>query len=617
MFKPSAYPQVYSYRRFSNIEQEKGSSIARQKMHAENIANEYGLEINQDLVMTDRGFSAFHAEHKRKGALGVFLKLVEEEKIQRGSVLIVESLNRLSREQPFKAQATMNEIIESDITIITAKDNKVYNKEVIAQAPLETLIYSILELIRAHNESLIKQGYSVDFIRQQIKEYYDGNPSDVAGSLVFWLSRKPTQHKKTKGGFELNDKVDVVKYILELYNKGNGVRKISRKLLKKNIPAPLGGDVWGVSTISSILCNPALCGRKVFNLSYLLKGNTKTDPYSLDNYYPAVISEEDFEQMQAKKKRKASAGHGDRGKFVHFLSDYGKRSVCSECDRSVTSQTQTQVNRHRRRLHCAQQKDKEICSSSIIQDYIEDAFLVSVARHIDHNLINQDEDSSAQILVEERLAEIDIALINMMDIRYSVTDPKMRLKLTTDYKRLEAEKEALSKKSGELKKYQVSEDEITEFIARVEAARVFENTEDRRFIKSILELCVRKITVYMQAKPLAEYGYENLYENALVNVIDVEFYSERKLSIFVSSDKDNSTLLFTKIDDEFADDARGSYTSKQLRLWNDHGFEALLEDLGIEQSEHVANSAWLTLDLTQAFAAALVDKIVQDDCSLE
>ena len=58
------------------------------------INSESGLEINEELVMTDRGLSAFHAEHKSKGALGVFLKLVEEDKIKPGSVLIVESLDR-------------------------------------------------------------------------------------------------------------------------------------------------------------------------------------------------------------------------------------------------------------------------------------------------------------------------------------------------------------------------------------------------------------------------------------------------------------------------------------------------------------------------------------------
>lgn len=611
----SSKAQVYSYRRFSSLEQEMGGSVKRQEEYAQGIAEKYGLEINEELVMTDRGLSGFHAEHKKKGALGVFLNLVEKGKVQPGSVLIVESLDRLSREQPFVAQATMYDLINADITIITATDNKVLNKETIAKSPIETMLFSILESVRAHNESLRKQGFSIDFIHQQIQEHLSGNVSDVAGAIPFWISRKPTSHKKIKGGFELNDKTAVVREILDLYESGNGLRQISRELKNKGIKAPKGGAVWGVSTLSSILSNPSLCGRKEFEVNYLENGKKTTEKYSLDNYFPALVLEEEFEQLQAKRKRKASAGRGNRGENVHFLTDYGnRRSICSECGKSVTTQTQKQKNRSRRRLHCSKHKETEDCCKSIVQDYLEDAFLVSVARHIDHNLINQDEDSSSQISVEESLAEIDIALENVMEMRLLVTDSKMKIKLNANYKELEAKKEALLKKNGEHKKYQISEEEIKAFIGRVEAARVFENSEDRVFIKSILELCIRKISVRMNPLPFEYYGYKNIYGNILVNVIDVEFYSERQLSIFVSSEKDDSRLLFTRIDDEFADDSRGSYTKEQLEYWNEHGFEALVEKLGIDldDTDNPADNTWFGRDLAEAFAAMFVEKMIDD-----
>lgn len=81
MHARSSQPMIYSYSRFSNIEQEKGHSLERQAGKAdkiiEEIKQEYGLEVNTDLVMTDKGLSAFHADHKKRGAFGVFLSLVE------------------------------------------------------------------------------------------------------------------------------------------------------------------------------------------------------------------------------------------------------------------------------------------------------------------------------------------------------------------------------------------------------------------------------------------------------------------------------------------------------------------------------------------------------------
>ncbi|TOL00220.1 recombinase family protein, partial [Vibrio parahaemolyticus] len=64
--------------------------------------------------------SAFSSEHVNKGALGEFIKAVDEGKVERGSVLIVESLDRLSREVPMQAQIQFNELISKGITIITA-----------------------------------------------------------------------------------------------------------------------------------------------------------------------------------------------------------------------------------------------------------------------------------------------------------------------------------------------------------------------------------------------------------------------------------------------------------------------------------------------------------------
>ncbi len=70
--------QVYSYQRFSSPLQEKGTSLKRQTDYAIEVADKHGLRLNKDLVMTDKGLSAFHAEHVAKGALGIFIKAVEK-----------------------------------------------------------------------------------------------------------------------------------------------------------------------------------------------------------------------------------------------------------------------------------------------------------------------------------------------------------------------------------------------------------------------------------------------------------------------------------------------------------------------------------------------------------
>ncbi|TKF29314.1 recombinase family protein [Enterovibrio norvegicus] len=215
--------QVYSYRRFSSPQQKFGGSIERQNDYANLIAEEYGLTLNEKLVMTDEGLSAFHAEHVSRGALGIFIKAVEEGLVERGSILIVESLDRLSRDQPMDAMHQFNELIGKGITIITANDSQVYNTASIAKDPSKLFI-SIAIMIRAHDESLTKQKRSVAFVKQQVRKFELEGKGDVAGTTPFWLSR-------TKKGFILNEHADIARDIVTSYLSNKGLNTISRELV--------------------------------------------------------------------------------------------------------------------------------------------------------------------------------------------------------------------------------------------------------------------------------------------------------------------------------------------------------------------------------------------------
>lgn len=619
-------PQIYSYSRFSNIRQEKGRSLARQKKFIDEVSAKFNLKINKDLVMTDRGLSAFHGHHKTKGALGVFLAAVEKQLIKPGSVLIVESLDRLSREQPYIAQATLASLVNADIVVVTAADEKIYSKETMAKDPLGTMILSVLEMVRAHKESLRKTEASIDFLHGQIATHEEGGVSDLAGPLPFWISRKQRPHPKIKTGFELNEHEEIIRLIVDMHFKqGMGLRPISVELLNRGIKPPSQlkhspansrkpkNDVWGVSTLSHIVSNQALCGRYVVNLNYQKDGKKHVEDYVLESYYPAIMSEEEFDTFQAIKKRRYGSNKGDKSKrngLVYLLTDYGNKSVCAKCGRSIGSQPQKQKHGIRRRLHCSKHKETANCCKSIIQDYIEDAFLISVARHIDYNLINTQVKPADIIRNSDRLEEIDLEMANVIDMRRTVKDEKIKLKLKFDYEALENEKEDLIKQKLEFKQFKIAPNDIKKFIRTVNDARDYNNNEARTFVKSILMQCIRKIEVHMEKKKLECYGYPNLFENAIVNVVDVEFYTDKKLSIFVSAE--TNTLLFSKISDEFADESLGSFTEEQLKAWNDVGFDNF-QNLGergtlVNENENSTENLWFASDLAEAFMNEIINQ---------
>src|SRR5215467_1963131 len=95
--------RAYSYIRFSTPEQAKGDSLRRQTELSERYAREHGLTLDDKLTFRDLGKSAFRGKNAQEGELGDFIKAVEDGRIKRGSYLLVENLDRLSRQPARKA----------------------------------------------------------------------------------------------------------------------------------------------------------------------------------------------------------------------------------------------------------------------------------------------------------------------------------------------------------------------------------------------------------------------------------------------------------------------------------------------------------------------------------
>ncbi len=145
-------PRVYSYIRFSDARQAAGASVARQAEFAARWAAANGMALDTALSMRDEGLSAYHELHVRKGALGVFLRAVEDRLVPSGSVLLVESLDRLSRAEPLTALSQLTGIIDAGVAVVTASDGRVYTRAALKADPMQ-LMHSLLVMIRAHEES--------------------------------------------------------------------------------------------------------------------------------------------------------------------------------------------------------------------------------------------------------------------------------------------------------------------------------------------------------------------------------------------------------------------------------------------------------------------------------
>src|SRR5882757_9754650 len=98
---------AYSYLRFSTPEQAAGDSRRRQIAMAEKYAADHHLKLDLHLSFRDLGVSAYRGRNAKEGALRAFLDAIEHNLVPHGSYLLVESLDRLSRDlrwTPFVGQ---------------------------------------------------------------------------------------------------------------------------------------------------------------------------------------------------------------------------------------------------------------------------------------------------------------------------------------------------------------------------------------------------------------------------------------------------------------------------------------------------------------------------------
>lgn len=314
-------PKAYSYIRFSTPDQRKGDSLRRQTELSEKFAQEHNLELDQTLNLRDLGVSAFDRSNVTKGALGEFLKLVEVGKIARGSYLLVESLDRLSRAQVMDALGVFINILNAGITIVTLADGVTYSRES-TNDNWANLIMSIVIMSRASEESLTKS--------RRGRAAWDNKRANIdkkrlTARCPYWL--KPLSGDQ---GFEvITDRADIVKRIFALSKSGIGVHTITKRLNQENTPLfSTKTDGWQPSYVQKILNNPAVYGELHFSLQR--DGAITKTGEPIPNYYPALMSKEEWLQHKSIRQERRSRGGARKGLTLSNL--FSGLLTCGYCN---------------------------------------------------------------------------------------------------------------------------------------------------------------------------------------------------------------------------------------------------------------------------------------------
>ena len=297
-------PRAYSYLRFSTPEQMNGDSFRRQSTMATAYAAKHGLELDVELTFHDLGKSAFRGQNVGEaGRLGDFLEAVRVGLVPPGSMLLVEQLDRISRQSARRALRVLEDIVDAGVSVATMNDGRVYSQASLDNEPMDLLI-AILTFIRANDESASKS--------RRLQASWEGKRATAATKPL--TSRAPAWLllDKESATFQLiPERADLVRRVFALTVEGVGQHKIAETFNREGLKPWGKGQHWQRSYIAKVLCNPAVIGTMTPHLMEhdgALKRRKALKP--LESYFPAAVSRETWSSVRAMQE----AGAATRGR---------------------------------------------------------------------------------------------------------------------------------------------------------------------------------------------------------------------------------------------------------------------------------------------------------------
>ncbi len=305
--------KAYAYIRLSSQAQAAGDGERRQRESAQQFAVRHGYEIVEH--MQDIGVSAFRSTNAEEGSvLAKFLARAVSGAIERDTLLIVESMDRLSRDELQPAVRLLLKILDSGLLLGIITEDKIYS-----QINYTDFLLIAGDMVRSHKESEVKSLRSLANWEEKREKAKKGIP--VTRQCPHWM--------KVKGGkFKLiPERVEIVKRIFSWYMEGKGQGKIADLLTENGVQAwNKRKPVWHQSYIFKLLHNRAVIGE--YQPEVTVNGK-RTEAEVIKNYYPAIIDRDTFELIQDKTRLRRENHAGRKGKkYSNIFQGMTRCAVC-------------------------------------------------------------------------------------------------------------------------------------------------------------------------------------------------------------------------------------------------------------------------------------------------
>lgn len=552
---------AFSYIRMSTKEQLRGDSRRRQLERSKEYAKKKGYEFKN--TIEDIGVSAYRGKNFEDGELGRFIQAAKDGQFDPSNVvLLIESFDRFSRDDPFSAFGKLSEFISTGITIETIMDGQDYSRQSMGN-DIGKLYTAVGVLYRAHDESKTKS--------DRLKESWEKKRKIIAEKP--YTGRTPAWLKLNKTTREIVPLEQPTKTILKIFelaiDEDMGAASIARFLNenKEDYPKFTKPEIrnrnktrgatpgWHESYVKKILNNKAVYG--FFQPHKMVDGKQVPAGPEIPDYYPAIMDKERFDLAKSKMSKRKKSGSGRKGE--KFSNIFTRLIECGSCGGAIRFIDKGNPPKGGQYLICNNSYNKNECSSpawrysdfeeEFVNEVVElplDELLVSINDpHIRTKLIN---DISS---LKQRIKEIEIDHKNTRDqirkakrggdtlsLRGFEDDLAELSESYSTSKSLLGDKEsALASLESRLKRR--TKDELTELYKNMkEASDGSDLISLRRKMNSLIRSVVKKIVIYndFSSVPVWETLDSDLPKSLIDELYAKGYESDSQKEAFFDSD---------------------------------------------------------------------------------
>ena len=254
-----------------------------------------------------------------KAALGRSLDAAKKGLLLPNPTLIVENPDRFSRAELDCADSTLWTLVKCGVNVLFLSNGLFLTQGDENDVAKRAIL--MFEFHRANQESKRKSELAKGSFRKKLMLAEQGHAVDLGVHMPSWVHfvGNPGQ----PGEFEFNDLAKLIRRIVLMAFDGNSMTAIARTLCLEKIPSPRGG-YWHSASVCTVLH------------SRLLVGTTKLCGKTLDHYYPAIVTDEEWKRLQMTLAQNANRRGGPHPGFP-LRSIFPNRAKCAECGGPVST----------------------------------------------------------------------------------------------------------------------------------------------------------------------------------------------------------------------------------------------------------------------------------------